>query len=152
MAISFELELPPADGEVDISRADLTFSGLDHSGPSYEVLVYFNAPDAGPDTARTESAGYAGRFAVFGHGGCFGADGHCDVTEPVSPFDRTHPHQLVPASRSLEVTPAIKALVAAGGTSVQVSLVPIVRSSALASPDQAADVLVLDQVALHTYE
>ncbi|MEO6704189.1 MAG: hypothetical protein ABI140_18375 [Jatrophihabitantaceae bacterium] len=150
--ITFELELPDPSTETEISRADLTFSGLDHSGPSYQIRVYFDAPEAGPDTARSNEAGFAGQFAVFGHGGCFGEEGHCEVTDPVSAFDRTHPHQLVPATRILDVTPAVQALLAAGRTSVRVSLVPVVRASPLASPEQAEDVLVIDQVALHTYE
>ena len=152
MAITVEIELPDPDAETVISRADLTFSGLDHSGPSYEVRVYFNTPDAGPDSACTSAAGFVARFAVFGHGGCFGEEGHCELTEPVSAFDRTHPPQLVPATRVLEVTAAIKALVERHDSNVQVTLVPVVRGSVLASPEQAEDVLVLDQIALHIFD
>ena len=50
MAITFELELPAGDDRPELARADLTFYGLDHSGPSYQVRVFFNNPNAGPDT------------------------------------------------------------------------------------------------------
>ncbi len=152
MAITFELELPTGAAQPEHARADLTFYGLDHSGPSYEVRVFFNHPDAGPDTPLTAEAGFAGRFAVFGHGGCFGDEGHCDLRPPVSVFDRRLPHQLVPMVRALTVTDAIADLLRSDAQAVTVTAVPVVRSSALASVDQAADVLHIDQVALHTYE
>lgn len=152
MAITFELELPTGAARPEHARADLTFYGLDHSGPSYEVRVFFNHRDAGPDTPLTAQAGFAGRFAVFGHGGCFGDEGHCDLRPPVTVFDRRPPHQLVPMVRVLTVTDAIGDLMRSNAQAVTVTAVPVVRSSALASADQAADVLAIDQVALHTYE
>ena len=48
MAITFEIELPGGDDRPQLARADLTFYGLDHSGPSYQVRVFFNNPNAGP--------------------------------------------------------------------------------------------------------
>jgi hypothetical protein len=44
---------------------------------------------------------------VFGHGGCFGDQGHCDVPMERQPFDLRPPHQLTPAKMWLEVTDAI---------------------------------------------
>ena len=152
MAITFELELPTGAARPEHARADLTFYGLDHGGPSYEVRVFFNHRDAGPDTPLTAQAGFAGRFAVFGHGGCFGDEGHCDLRPPVTVFDRRPPHQLVPMVRVLTVTDAIGDLMRSNAQAVTVTAVPVVRSSALANADQAADVLAIDQVALHTYE
>jgi tyrosinase len=152
VAITFELELPTGAARPEQARADLTFYGLDHSGPSYEVRVFFNHPDADADTPLTAGAGFAGRFAVFGHGGCFGEEGHCDLRPPVSAFDRRLPHQLVPAVRVLTVTSAIGELIDTDAQTVTITAVPVVRGSPLASADQAADVLVIDQVALHTYQ
>jgi hypothetical protein len=54
--------------------------------------------------------------------------------------------------RVLTVTDAIGDLMRSGAEAVTVTAVPVVRSSALASADQAADVLAIDQAALHTYE
>jgi hypothetical protein len=150
--VEFDIELPPADPDDPIARADLTFDGLDHSGPSFAVHVFFNRPGATVDTARRSEDGYVGSFTVFGHGGCFGDEGHCDVRGPVTAFDRRPPHQLAPATRVLIVTEEIRSRVAAGAGTVHVSAVPEVRASALAEPGAAATVLVVDQVAVHTYQ
>jgi hypothetical protein len=152
MTITFEMELPAGPGQPEPARADLTFYGLDHRGPSYEVRVFFNHPEAGPGTPLTADAGFAGKFSVFGHGGCFGEQGHCDIRAPVSAFDRRQPHPLVPAVRILTVTDAIRDLLQRDARTVTVTAVPVVRPSPLAAADQAAGVLVIDQVALHTYE
>jgi tyrosinase len=132
-----EIELPP--GGVEFTRADLTFYGLDHSGPSYEARV-----SLGPHPA--------GSFFVFGHGGCFGEEGHCEVRPAVSAFDRRPPHQLVPAVRVLTCTDVVKQLIAEGTTTVTVTVEAVVRASPLADPDAAADLPHFDQIALHTYE
>ena len=152
MAITFEMELPAGTDLPELARADLTFYGLDHSGPSYQVRVFFDNPNAGPDTPLIAGEGFAGTFSVFGHGGCFGEEGHCEVREPVSAFDRRPAPQLTPIARSITVTDAIRALVRREAPSVTVTAVPVVRASALATADQAADVLMVDQVALHTFE
>jgi tyrosinase len=152
MAITFEIELPGGDDRPEPARADLTFYGLDHSGPSYQVRVFFSNPSAGPGTPLTAGEGYVGKFSVFAHGGCFGEEGHCEVRPPVSPFDRRQPHPLAPIARYLTVTDAIRDLIGRGERSVTVTAVPVVRASALATADQAADVLTVDQVALHTFE
>ncbi len=151
MSITFDLELPPPSVMDGLTRADLTFYGLDHSGSSYRGLVFFNNAAATATTPTDETSGYVTRFAVFGHGGCFGEAGHCEVVGPVNAFDRNHPHQLQPATRIVTVTEAVQALVASGAKSVTVTVVPVVRKSALANEADADTVLVIDQVALHTY-
>jgi hypothetical protein len=151
MSVTFELELPPAAIVDGLTRADLTFYGLDHSWSSYRALIYFNNPSADAKTATDASSGYVARFAVFGHGGCFGEKGHCDVVGPVNAFDRNHPHQLQPATRIVTVTDAVRTLVSSGAKKVTVTVVPVVRKSAIAKESDAETVLVFDQVALHTY-
>ena len=152
MAVTFTLELPRAVEVPDFSRADLTFYGLDHSHVSYEARVFFDSPDAGPESSIDDPA-YAGSFHIFGHGGCYGEDGHCAVRGPVTAFDRRLPHQLVPATRVLICTDPIKARIAAGQPSVAVTVVPIVRPGPLWNPEDDPDhVLNFDQAALHTYE
>jgi hypothetical protein len=149
VTVELDLELPP--GDAPFSRADLTFYGIDHSGPSFTVHVYFDIPEATVSSPRTPEDGYVGPFSVFGHGDCFGEAGHCDVREPVTAFDRRPPHQLTPTTRVLIATDAVQRRTAAGARSVHVTAVPEVRSSALADPEAAPGVLVVDQVALHTY-
>ncbi|HEY5989378.1 MAG TPA: hypothetical protein VIV12_23800 [Streptosporangiaceae bacterium] len=152
MAVTFEIELPSGADQPEFARADLTFYGLDHSGPSYEVRIFVNHPDADPATPLTADAGFAGRFSVFGHGGCFGEAGHCEVRAPVSVFDRRQPHPLVPTVRTLTVTDAIRDLIQQDVRTATITAVPVVRPSPLATAEQAAGVLVIDQVALHTFE
>ena len=152
MAVTFEIELPSGPDQPEFARADLTFYGLEHSGPSYEVRIFVSHPDAGPATPLTADAGFAGRFSVFGHGGCFGEEGHCEVRPPVSVFDRRQPHPLVPAVRTLTVTDTIRDLIQHDAPTVTITAVPVIRPSPLATAEQATDVLVIDQVALHTYQ
>ena len=150
MTVQLDLQLPPED--TPLSRADLTFYGIDHSGPSFTVHVFFDRPDATVDTPRTEETGYVGSFSVFGHGGCFGEEGHCDVRDPVTAFDRRPAHPLVPTTRVLIATEAVRRRSASGAGSVHVTAVAEVRGSALADPQAAAEVLVVDQAALHIYQ
>jgi hypothetical protein len=70
----------------------------------------------------------------------------------VTAFDRRLPHQLVAASRVLLCTEAVRDRLATGNREVTVTVVPVVRDSPFATAGQAADVLQVDQVALHTYE
>jgi hypothetical protein len=149
MPVTVEIELPP--GTAQMTRADLTFYGLDHSGPSYEARVFLDLPSA-DETTPLDDPHLAGSFAVFGHGGCFGEDGHCDVRPAVTTFDRRPPHQLVPAVRVLTCTDAIERLIAEGGTVVSVTVVAVVRASPLADAASAPDLPYFDQIALHTYE
>lgn len=149
MPIDVDVELPP--GGAEFSRADLTFYGLDHSGPSYEARVFLGLPGA-TDGTPLDDPHLAGSFWVFGHGGCFGEEGHCDVRPAVTTFDRRPPHQLVPAVRVLTCTEAITRLIAEGVTTVTVTVVAVVRASPLADPAAAAELPHFDQIALHTYE
>jgi hypothetical protein len=109
--VSEPIELAPAVRTGEYVRADLIFDEVDHSIASYEGRVYLNAPDATLSTGRNHAA-YAGAFHIFGHGGCFGDLGHCDV--PVGPrdaFDLRAPHQLTPVTKVVIVTDALKRII-----------------------------------------
>jgi hypothetical protein len=135
------LELPDHDA---IDRADLIFLGLDHSGASFEARLFLDAPDADHGAGRDHPA-YAGSFFLFGHGGCFGDAGHCDVPTARDPFDLRPPHPLEPAIRVVTVTDAIRAKIAEGAGTVTVTVV------AHAIGDHANDVLAFDTVRLAVY-
>jgi hypothetical protein len=126
MAVTLKLARP--DPTADFSRADLEFRGVDHSGPSYEARVFFDNPGADASTAREEAEGYAGSFHVFGHGGCFGELGHCDVHEaPRGVYDRRMPHPLTPQFKTVIATDALRRVVRTGrGRTFSVTVVPIV--------------------------
>jgi tyrosinase len=110
MPMTLELSRPPHDPD-EFSRADLQFRGVDHSGPSYEALVFLDNPRADASTPLADDEGFAGSFHVFGHGGCFGELGHCDVREaPRAIYDRRLAHPLTPQFKTLIVTDALRHL------------------------------------------
>ena len=148
------LPLPTPEGEGELTRADLKFFGIDHSGPSYQARVFLNNPDANADTPREDEAGYVGSFHIFGHGGCFGDAGHCNVpSEPAQPFDLRLPHPLTPAAKTVIITDAFRRLREAGTREITVTVVPIVYETGLPSGRAMQEpVLKFDSVSLVTYE
>jgi hypothetical protein len=151
MPINFELApLDPAEG---FSRADLEFRGVDHSGPSYEARIFFNNARASASTACDAASGYAGRFHVFGHGGCFGELGHCDIREGRgNPYDRRLAHPLTPQFKPVIVTEALRrALQTGGGEPIRVRVVAVVRDPPSTRGKQA-DPLKFESVSLITYQ
>jgi hypothetical protein len=115
----------PEPTDSDYWRIDLIIDDVDHSGASYEGRVYIDNADATEETPRQAEEGYAGSFYVFGHAGCFGDVGHCDVpSAPRDPYDLRPPHQLVPHTKILPVTEAVRR---GTGESVTVTIVPVVR-------------------------
>jgi hypothetical protein len=149
--VSQPMSLAGVGGE--FYRADLVFHGLDHSGPSYEVRVFFNRPDADAETAITAEAGYVTSFFMFGHGGCAGQPGHCEVPESRRTFDRRPPHQLEPATRWVTVTDAVRRAVAAGDQ-LTVSAVSVMTTTLQTGASLAgdADLMALERLSLVTYD
>jgi len=138
------IELPNA-GPGAISRADLVFYGVDHSSSSFCARIFLDKPDADA-TTPIDDPSYAGSFSIFGHGGCFGGPGHCDVKERDEPFDLRPPHQLTPATRTVIVTDHIKRLLVEGSSDTfTVTVVAVVPG------DESNDVLTLRHVRLLSY-
>ncbi len=130
------------------TRADLVFYGVEHKGPSFEALVFLNAPEAGIDTALDVKEGFAGSFVIFGHGGCYGDEGHCDVPSgPRDPFDSRPPHGLTPQTKMVELTNALKDPRCAGDT-LTITVLPVVAGRERA---RQADVLFFTGLRLLTY-
>jgi hypothetical protein len=127
------------------NRADLVFDGVDHAGSSYALRVFFNNPAATDSTALTAENGHVKSLYVFGHGGCFGDEGHCEVPVQRQPFDLRPPHQLIPAKMWVMVTDALRQLAEHTDTLV-ITVVPVV-------PGAAADGehLPFQRVSLVTY-
>jgi tyrosinase len=136
------IELPPAARP--FARADLIFTGLDHSGSSFEAQVFLDARGVGQDADRDHRA-YVGSFFVFGHGGCFGDVGHCDIPRERDPFDLRPPHQLEPATRVLTVTEAVAGLLKRDIGAAKVTVV------ARTAGKEPANVLAFEKVRLATY-
>jgi hypothetical protein len=153
VALTVKLERPSPTPDL-FTRADLEFRGVDHSGPSYEGRIFFENPRADMDTPRDESAGYAGSFWVFGHGGCFGELGHCDIPQgPRGPFDKRPPHPLTPHFKTVIVTDALKrVLQISKAKMLSVTIVPIVPERQYSRVQVDKDPLKLESVSLLTYE
>lgn len=140
--------VPVRDGQPAFARADLRFLGVDHRGDSFEGRVFLDAADATAATRLEPDAGYAGSFYVFGHGPCFGDEGHCNVPQgPIHPFDFRRPHELNPQVMVVTVTEALRRTVERGGSEVQVTLVPTNAHDA-----ELGEVFRFERAGLVTYD
>jgi tyrosinase len=133
----------------DYSRADIEFEGVDHSGSTYEARIYLNNPDAHGDTEPTAENGYAGSFYVFGHGGCYGDQGHCDVVER-GPYDPRPPHGLSPTRKVVIATDAVRRA-ASQGKAVSITVVPVLMSTTEKVPEDE-EIPGFESVSLITYQ
>jgi tyrosinase len=144
--ISTAIENPASAGQPAFERADLVFYGVDHSGPSFEARIFLNNPDANLATARDDAARYAGSFTVFGHAGCAGDVGHCDVPSGAKdPFDRRPPHALTPQTKTVIVTDALRKM---SDPEITITVVPV-RPGPVGA--EVVDALKFEQFSLLTY-
>jgi hypothetical protein len=152
--VSDALEIPRRPDGRDYDHADLELHGIDHAGLSYEGRVFLNNPRADENTALDAEAGYAGSFHIFAHGGCFGDVGHCDLpTEAQDPFDYRLPHPLTPATRSMEITDALKTLRdASDADTVTVTIVAVPYKPSSRLGRDAKLTLKIESISLSTYE
>lgn len=144
--VSPKINLAGVDSE--FHRADLVFEGLDHSGASFEARVFLNNESANDKTTKVLETGYAGSFHIFGHGGCFGDVGHCEIRGNPRPYDPRPAHQLTPARKVVIATDAIRRALAKG-KQVTVTVVPIVHAGTPKCDFE--NVLKLDKVSVRTY-
>lgn len=142
------LPVPEAAGEPEFARADLEFLGVRHGGISFQVHVFIGNPDADEQTPLEHDSGYAGSFTVFGHGECFGDEGHCELpAEPRDPFDRRLAHPLTPANKTVTVSDRLRELARAGERELTVTTV-----SRPAARHYEGEPLHFDRLSLITYD
>jgi hypothetical protein len=146
--VSPELRVPVTEGQPRPSRVDLELHDVDHSGPSYSVRVFVDRPDASASTSLDEP-GYAGSFHVFGHGPCFGDEGHCEVHAPLHPFDFRDPSPLTPQYHVLAVTDALRPLMDEPDRTFTLALVAVVNRG---GEYVAEDVLHFTRLKLLAYQ
>jgi hypothetical protein len=142
------LSLPPAVPVGEFDAAELIFYDVDHSGPSFAALVFLNSPDADIGTPLDDEAGFAGSFYIFGHGGCVGDEGHCEVPDkPKDPFDTRPLHPLTRQTKIVDISAALKRADVSSGE-LLVTVVPVVPA-----PEQVerADVLFFSAMRFVTY-
>ncbi len=143
--VSDPIEIPGAE-RTDFSRADLIFMKVDHSGESFTARIFLDNPDADERTPLDAEHGYAGAFVIFGHGGCAGDEGHCQIPEDQSdPDDQRLLHPLTPHTKIVRITDALKRV---PGPEVQITVVPV-----LPGEDEARceDVLFFESVEVTIY-
>jgi tyrosinase len=134
------------------TRADLVFTGVEHAGGSFEVLVFLNNRSATDTTAHDLDRGYGGRFVVFGHGGCFGDMGHCDVPQTRSADDLRPQHALTPATKIVTITEALQYVLATTTNGLEtVTLVPIAQTPRRKDRAITPDLFRFEGVSLRTY-
>ncbi len=149
---SAPLDLPAIRDVDEVARADLVFYGVDHSGPSYQALVFINNRGASADTERTVDNGFAGAFSVFGHNGCYGDEGHClPGARFTDVFDVRGPHPLRPLTVTVIATEAVRhALLDPDVREIVVTTVAVVPEDGF--PKASASPLAYEYVRLLTYE
>lgn len=149
------LVVPPREGERDFYRADLQFQGLDHSNASYEGRVFLNNPRARHSTPPDPTKGYVGSYFIFGHAGCWGDEGHCDIPDgPLTAYDLRPPHELQPQLAILTVTEQLRELTNEQRQEVlfTVVAVPAEAAPALTFSEVSEDVLRFERLVLVTYD
>ena len=134
--------------EHDFYRADIEFHGVNHSGPSYEGRVFVNNLDADENTQLDDSNNYVGSYHIFGHNGCFGDVGHCDMIQRRT-YDSRPQHPLTPAFKSLVATRIIKKVLKSTDT-VTVTIVPIISRGGRMR--DAKDVVDIQRIRINGYE
>jgi tyrosinase len=133
--------------DLEFTRADIEFHGLDHSGASYEGRVFLNRPDVDQQTPR-DVPEYAGSYFIFGHGGCLGDPGHCDA-RPRRFYDPRSAHPLTPTLKVVIATEAIRRA-KGGADQITITVVPILLSTndAVGEPEELVH---YEQVRIVTY-
>lgn len=143
---------PDHSSESQFKRADLVFSNVKHGKESYEVWAYLNNPKASDRTPRDINKGYAGRFIVFGHGGCFGDRGHCDYsTRKYSTYDLRYRHPLTPVTKIITVTRALNYVLDQDKWLQSVTLVPIIKRAKRKDSGRDSSIMNFEDMALRLY-
>ena len=134
--------------EQEYYKADIIFYGVDHSGPSYEGRVYLNNSNANGDTPLDEENGYAGSYHIFGHGGCFGDVGHCDI-KPRRTYDSRAQHPLIGANKSIDATNMLRKILKTTDKII-ITIVPIIAKGGRRS--NIKDVVHIERIRINGYE
>jgi tyrosinase len=142
--ISAPVPLTAAQAAGSFRRAELVFYDVDARHASFTARAFLQAPgdvDLSPD----RQDGYAGFFAIFGHGGCAGDEGHCEIPESRDPFDLGPPHPLTPQVKLIDVTERLRQV----GSNPVLVVVLAVRPSRDGA--RLSDVMSFSGVRLLTY-
>jgi len=121
--VSKAIEIP-APARRSFRQAEVRLHRVPQLIRSCFVRVFLNNPNANASTPLDDPS-YAGYLAIFGHGGCIGGPGHCDL-----PPSRARQHDIrprnhnTPRNHRVIVTKAAKAALKKS-SSLQITLVVI---------------------------
>jgi hypothetical protein len=103
-------------GAHDLQRADIAVEGLDQAGPSFDLRIFLNNPEADAATDPMQAAGYAGSIYVYGYGS--------PPEDMLAEARRSGARSSLPMTRTVVATDAVRRAQAAGATAT-VTLVPV---------------------------
>ncbi|MGB6531467.1 MAG: hypothetical protein WBF33_25455 [Candidatus Nitrosopolaris sp.] len=150
--VSKELYLDITKLENDFKRADIEIHNVDHSGLSYEGRVFLNNPKADQKTKLTLDKGYVGAYHIFGHGGCYGDLGHCDIPKEREKYDLRPSHHLKPQYKRVIITDALRKL-GKNTDKFIISIVPFVPGkTSESSYSDSRDIIKFDKIGIVTYD
>jgi tyrosinase len=116
----------PVGGKLkDFTKAEVRLHWVPQLDRSCFIRVFLNLPGADASTGITDNPHYAGYMAVFGHGGCYGGPGHCDLPPArARSFDVRPRNHNTPRNHRVDVTAAAKELLKTAD-SLQITLLVI---------------------------
>lgn len=130
-------------------RADIEFHGIGHGTESYTGHVFLNNQEANLNTPKTLENSYVGSYHIFGHGGCFGDVGHCDIIKKDEKHDFRADHPLTRGFKRLIITEQLKVL---GKQSKEftVTIVPVIKIDK--NTMDIKEIVEVEKISLVTYE
>ena len=150
--ISKEINLDISKLESEFYRADIELHNVDHSGPSYEGRVFLNNSNANHKTELTLANGYVGSYNIFGHGGCFGEVGHCDVPTERRMYEYRSSHHLKPQYKRIIITDALKKL-GKKTTKFVVTVVPVIPGKPVEETKSLIkEIVKFEKIGIITYD
>jgi hypothetical protein len=150
--VSKEIYFDMTKLENEFNRADIEIVGVDHSSSSYEGRIFLNNPNANQSTDITLENGYVGSYHIFGHGGCFGGMGHCDIpTEPRRNSDYRSSHHLRPQYKRIIITDAFRKL-GKNTNKFTITIVPVLYGELQSPQSQTKEMIKFDRVGIVTYD
>ncbi len=109
----------------EFKKAEVRLHWVPQLDRSCFIRVFLNQPGADASTKITGNPHYAGYIAVFGHGACYGAPGHCDLPpQRARSFDVRPRHHNTPRNHRIDVTAAARELLKKKDT-LQITLLVI---------------------------
>ena len=149
--VSKEINLDIKKLENEFYRADIEIHNVDRSVPSYEGRLFLNNPNAHQKTAPTLKNGYVGSYHIFGHAGCYGDVGHCDLPQGERMYDYRPSHHLKPIYKRVVITDALKKL-GKNTSKFKITIVPVIQDLSIETSDSYDDIIKFEKIGIITYD